>query len=221
MQDSHEDYVRRFASYDARALEEVLRSLDRDKYPERHALAEAELARKRANPGPDSAPAEGVDAAPARPPVSGIGGWLLLPLIGLFIAPCVWGFVLVQYVALALNPQVGAVFGNPDSPHYFPGWSFFIASVTTASLVLVVFTVWLLVDFFRKKRRVPKLMILLLCAGVVLSFGFHLFMLQAPPVLASSTSSWGAKGIVQSLLAAAIWIPYFLKSERVANTFVN
>jgi hypothetical protein len=215
VQDSEEEYKRKVASYGIGTLQEVLASIDREKHPGRYAIAEAELAGRNSDT-PDTDQAG--NGAGAR--VAGIGGWLILPLIGLILSPFLWGYIFVVYLGVALNSQVSAVFGSPSSPHYFPGWPFFVSFVTVSSLFLMAFKAWVLADFLRKKRRTRTLLILALCGNIAFTLGFYLFIRQAPPAL-QAVAGKAVLGLVQSLIAAGIWIPYFLKSERVANTFVK
>lgn len=220
MQGSEEEYRRKVESYGDADLRDILSSIDREKHPERHAIVEAEIALRKADPERGVRRSEADASTSDSNAPSGIGGWLILPFIGLIVAPFVWGFLFFLYLRLALLPQAAAIFGNVNSPQYFPGWAWFVSSVTTVSLAMLALTIWVLVEFIRKKRRVPGLMILVLVLNVLAMLAFHLSMRQAPPILASAAAQ-SIQGVAQTVLAAGIWIPYFLKSKRVANTFVK
>src|SRR4030042_4648624 len=78
---------------------------------------------------------------------SGIGGWLILPAIGLILSP----FLTISTIATDID--------------YLDSYSRYAGLVTGELVilcVLLIFQIFVAVNFYRKKKSAPKLMIYLL-----------------------------------------------------------
>ena len=147
---------------------------------------------------------------------SGIGGWLLLPLLGLALSP-------LRVMADSVT-TFGPLFENDMAGwnNLFAGGPAVAALVVfevLANLALIIYPWVVLTYFLRKKRVVPRLMIVWFIAIPAI------FLIDATALhfAAPDVSDWGSstRDIVRGVVAAAIWIPYFLLSVRVRNTFVH
>lgn len=153
--------------------------------------------------------------AAADPGAVGLGGWLVLPLLGMLGAPIV--------AAIALS-EIWPLVGEPTftAAQRLVIWFELIGN----GVVKVIAPVALLVLFFQKKRMFPLYCITWLVAGLTLIlldllFGYHAFRAyyDTPGVVFWDQQTMRDLG--QTIFGAAIWIPYMLNSKRVQNTFVN
>lgn len=148
---------------------------------------------------------------PAPGPI-GIGGWLLLPMLGLFAAPIVGVMQLVGYADVFSAWQ-----------YLNAGQAVFVVAELAANLTLVLLAPAILLFFmFKRLEMFPGWYMIWAAAGPVflLADAFFAYMLipeQGSEIFDKET----VRGIGRSILSAAIWIPYMMRSERVANTFVN
>jgi hypothetical protein len=134
---------------------------------------------------------------------TGIGGWLILVAISLVVSPIL---ILVRiFVDLQL---LGHEYGIK------PGLAVLILVEAITNTVMLFAIVGLNVLFYRKRRQFPRWMMTYLIAGFVLGLCDHLAAMSFNP-----SASWVA--VFRSLIAMLIWVPYFLQSQRVEQTFVN
>jgi len=121
--------------------------------------------------------------------LEGIGGWLLLPVIGLIIGAVISIFVSILSLFL-LN--------NSEFRIYFIGF--------TIGSFFSVYTLFLI---FKKKKEAPKWAILTV---------WYVAILQVVFALIFPDSEWAdlRSGF---LLSPIIWTLYFSYSKRVKNTF--
>jgi hypothetical protein len=160
------------------------------------------------------------DAPPATEGPKGIGGWLLLPVIGLFVFPIrtLISFA-TDYVPIF---QTGAwgVLTSPDSARYHVLWAPLLVGEMACNLAFLALDVWLLVLLFSKSWRFPKVFI----AFAVLNFVFILLdslIGNQIPAVAQASGQGSATEIIRALVMVAVWVPYMLVSKRVKNTFVK
>jgi hypothetical protein len=73
--------------------------------------------------------------------------------------------------------------------------------------------------FFRKSRRVPMLMVVWLLANTGGQI-VDLLLAQQIAAVAALPDNDGIKELSRSVVGLLIWVPYFLVSKRVKNTFV-
>jgi hypothetical protein len=165
----------------------------------------------------DDAPQEPLGAPPAGTP-AGIGGWLLLPLIGLIISPIRVGILLASYVRL-FAPQTWATLTTPGSAAYDPWWAPLLIFEVAANIVIIAFSLFLLWLFFRKSSRLPGLFVIWLL--VVLGIEIVDVALASQLPAAADGIGDAVKELGRAAVGAAIWIPYFRKSVRVKNTFTR
>ncbi|SFB38047.1 DUF3857 domain-containing protein [Algoriphagus aquimarinus] len=141
----------------------------------------------------------------------GIGGWLVLPAISLIAVPVTIIFSLIdgEYFNSAVWTNIG-VYGAGFKVYY---------GVTFVFLIfLFCFAILTAIFFFKLRTGAPQLFILLI------SINFVSLILEAYvgdqyfPELELDSS---AKDIIRSVLGLFIWIPYFIKSERVKSTFTR
>lgn len=129
--------------------------------------------------------------------LTGIGGWLYFPVTEL-------------WATAILSPIVAIVQVSLESD---------INSFIIISSVLVYFPFWILaiialVLLYKEKKIFPKVMIGIYIVSFILTFiEFIVSYLLAIPDVGS--------GFFRSIIGLAIWVPYFLISKRVKNTFVN
>lgn len=146
-----------------------------------------------------------------------IGGWLVLPLLGLFFTPVrVLNFLISNEY---FNQRVWTELLNPTSNVYSPA----LVAVSMVELVVnvafLVFSVLLIYLFIKRRSSVPRLMVIF----YAVNFGFILLdylLVQALSLPVAGTSET-VRSITTALVGAAIWIPYFNVSERVKATFVE
>lgn len=129
--------------------------------------------------------------------LKGIGGWLILPAIGL-----VFGIIIgtIEFFTL---------------PAYYDG---LYKLELIVYLALLALTIYAAIKFFGKKKNAPKIMIILYSVSLVASlflFGVEL------SVGADEFAVETGKQLVRDIATAVIWIPYFSISKRVKATFVN
>jgi uncharacterized protein DUF2569 len=86
-----------------------------------------------------------------------------------------------------------------------------------ANVGFLVFTLWLGFLFVRKSSRTPSVFITWLAINLAIQLIDLLLIAQIPAIAGESVASVGE--IVRAVIQAIIWIPYFLRSERVRNTF--
>lgn len=150
---------------------------------------------------------------------SGIGGWLILPLIGLIISLIKTAFVLLNQTIPFINSGVIDKLSDPSHPKYSPLWNILSNYELIGNLIFVIFPVVLLIQMFAKSKLFPKLMIALYSTSLIYLLGGYFFYTQLPT--AQDLHNKATVDIIKSLIAALIWIPYFRMSVRVKNTFVH
>ncbi|CAH1211658.1 hypothetical protein PAECIP111893_03451 [Paenibacillus plantiphilus] len=145
---------------------------------------------------------------------SGLGGWLVLVQIGLY-ASIVLMFKTILDGLEMMNSEAWGFFSEF---HVLLGPLIVFEVVVT--ILILLFTVFVLIMFYLKKAILPRLMIILF--GVSAAFAFiDLLWAYQIPLLEELDGGSLIREFVRSLLTCAIWIPYFIRSERVENTFVK
>lgn len=150
------------------------------------------------------------ESAPPAVQPSGIGGWLILPLIGLLLSP-------VRMAILVIGEFKGA-FQAGVWENLPPGLQGFIIAELGANLAVAAFGIVCLVLFLMKSKRTPKLMIAFYVAGAVVVFAD---VLIAAAVFGLKPQSDFLRNVASALVGLCIWVPYFRRSVRVANTFTD
>ena len=170
--------------------------------------------------GADAKPPSRVDGllhpkAPAGP--VGIGGWLLLPAIGLVLSIAATPLRIYNlHTELELSrytfsfSEAGdlSVSSSPatEGEQGYERWAIVINSLWG------VFMLYVAIRFFQQHPSVPKLMIALMVTRVVL-------VLVDQCWVSSVFGAASAVPVIGSVSMAAVWIPYFLVSKRVKATF--
>ncbi|CAH1211663.1 hypothetical protein PAECIP111893_03452 [Paenibacillus plantiphilus] len=155
---------------------------------------------------------------PAPQGISGLGGWLVLVQIVLYST-----FILLLLSAPAyfiLITEVWEGMTSEESIHYHVLWGPMVVIHLVYMALLILLTGYILIQFYRKKAMVPRLMIIFYIAPVV--FGIiNLILLYQIPLALELDEGESLKAVVRDTLTCAIFIPYFIKSKRVRNTFVR
>lgn len=130
----------------------------------------------------------------------GIGGWLLVPFIGMLIS--------IVLVARQLF----------SSEIYDADWTTILTFGAVFKGMLVLYCCYVIFEFLRKKPIVPRLMIIFYymnLIGIIIETSLLLTTVEAT----SEEIKLAYWSIAQNFLVCIIWIPYFKLSDRVDNTF--
>lgn len=188
------------------------------------------MANSTANPPPENDPAkefrqvtEDILQEIRNDAQTRIGGWLLLPMAGLCLIPVLHAERLVQMLPMFERTNWHALTAMA-SPGYHWAWGPALLSELIINTILVLCWPVLIILFMRGKRILPKLLIGYYLLEVVLvcltTFGFSVVTMTRFE-LSGLFSPENVSHILNGSIWAMIWVPYFIVSKRVKNTFVK
>jgi hypothetical protein len=162
---------------------------------------------------------------PGQNSIQGIGGWLVLPLIGLIVTPLRELVILVNDVLPFFEPQKWEVFTSPLSTLYSPWWTPYFVVSLIGCVGVAAWAVVLLVLFFGRKKQLPAVISIFYLAGILWA-AFELVSVlmltsELPQLDDGYLRTNALSRLIGTVAGAAIWIPYFFRSVRVRNTFVR
>ncbi|WP_312242818.1 DUF2569 domain-containing protein [Pantoea sp.] len=137
-----------------------------------------------------------------------IGGWLLLPLAWLIMTMLTCALVLAMYLSPLFNPTWRVTLFSHGSI-LMTQWA---VSLLTAAAVWL-YSIWVMWIFCKRSRRLPRHYVIWLLVTVLLALKTFAFT----PV----SDAKAIQTLLLSLLAAAVFVPYFKRSQRVKQTFVQ
>ncbi|MET0333834.1 MAG: DUF2569 domain-containing protein [Rhizobacter sp.] len=173
---------------------------------------------------PPQASVEAIAPSPETPahqaePID-IGGWLILVAIGLIVTP-------FRVVHLMFNNH-WPIFRdghwdrltNPDSPAYHVLWAPILTYEIVGNFFLMTLAGITLALFFKKSRKTPRFAIIWYAFGPIFLLIDEVLGSFIPAVAAAPDAS-NLRELIRATIIAAIWIPYFLLSKRVKQTFTR
>jgi hypothetical protein len=146
----------------------------------------------------------------------GLGGWLILPRVGLFLSALQHLSSTFRILGL-LKPESWTALTLQGSAVYDPWWAPLLIFELAASVALLMSEILIFYLFWGQRRVVPQLMIAWLIAQVFVAVTDFLLTRQIHS-LATEGSVFDL--VLRSMVLCLVWIPYFLTSRRVKATFV-
>jgi len=154
--------------------------------------------------------------------VSGLGGWLVLVQIGIYLSILLNILTLKRDTIPAFAPDIWDALTSKDSIVYDRLWAPLLIFELVTSILFTLLSVFCLYNLYKKKAIFPKLMIVVYSAGLAIAILEYVLLKQIPIVNEYDLLGQDApQAIIRTAVSCGIWIPYFLRSERVQNTFVN
>lgn len=150
----------------------------------------------------------------------GLGGWLILPAIGLFVLPIRLAVSLSNDFLPIFQKGYWEVLTTPGSEAYHHLWAPLIIFEIAGNTFFIIFDIVLIFLFFAKSYRLPALFIAFLALNLLFVVS-DFFFADLIPAVAAESDAESIKELARSIIGAIIWIPYFLASKRVKNTFVK
>jgi tetratricopeptide (TPR) repeat protein/transglutaminase-like putative cysteine protease len=148
----------------------------------------------------------------------GIGGWLILIVIGNVIrifmdAKMIW---LLQ--AMTFNATRWEALTLPGMPAYSPLWAPMLLFELSCGIVFLVFSILVLILMLKKRFLFPHVMIAIIGASLVYQV-IDLILVNQIAVRGFKPPDDSGVAVFRCVIQACIWIPYFLTSKRVKETF--
>lgn len=157
--------------------------------------------------------------------LEGVGGWLWLPIIGLLFSIYEGYKLFTDGEIILFKPELWVAFTTPGTAFFHSWWVPVIIFTAFLQIVIITFTVVALLAILKKKKFVPAVMIGLYVAGLVMLVMDTLiavfFMPRISAYAADLVKAESLKKLAILVVVAGIWIPYFLRSKRVKNTFTK
>ncbi|HEV7403473.1 MAG TPA: DUF2569 domain-containing protein [Chthoniobacteraceae bacterium] len=150
----------------------------------------------------------------------GLGGWLILVAIGLFVNPIKIGFFIFTTLLPAFSEENWAPLTTPGSESYHPLWAPLLVSELSFNAIIILADLGLLVLFFTRSRKFPKAMIAFYLANLAF-VAADFFLAQLIPQVAAKADAESATELGRMVIGTAIWVPYFFVSKRVKATFIE
>lgn len=150
------------------------------------------------------------------PELTGIGGWLILPMLGIVLS-----LIILPFAIYGQNIQVIEYWDeltNSQSDAFIPLFKELIYFEMLGNVILYALLMLLGYVFFTKKKLTVKIYIFFQLFSLVLTIADIILASVLLDLDVESSDIWD---ILRALIGCAIWIPYFLVSKRVKNTFVN
>ena len=157
------------------------------------------------------------DAAKAEGP-QGIGGWLILPVIGLFVFPVRAAMSFATDYWPIFQDGIWGNLTTPGSEVYHPLWAPVIVGEVSFNGAFLLFDLALLYLLFTRSHRFPKAFIAFTLANLAFVVGDAAIAWQIPAVAARGLEGVAGE-IARTVVVAVVWVPYMLVSKRVRNTF--
>ncbi|MEX0396021.1 DUF2569 domain-containing protein, partial [Providencia rettgeri] len=151
-----------------------------------------------------------------RQELKGIGGWLILPMLGIILSLIILPFSIYEQNAQVIEYWIELT--DPQSSSFIPLFKELIYFEVLGNVILYATLLFLSYVFFTKKKLTIKIYIFFQIFSLVLTVTD---IILASILLDLEVEASDIKDIFRALIACAIWIPYFLVSRRVKNTFVN
>jgi transglutaminase-like putative cysteine protease len=174
--------------------------------------------------GPVSAPPVIVDPAPllSQPasPLEGLGGWLVLVGIGLFVNPVYRCAQLVQNWEGWFSAEVWQGVAMPTGQQYHALFGPLLIFEVLGNIALVAFNILLISMFLARRRAFPMAYIVMFALSVLFMLADEIAGNMIPVVAAKSNATSGGE-LARAVVAGAIWSTYMLRSRRVKETFVR
>jgi len=148
----------------------------------------------------------------------GIGGWLFLPMLGLIVTPFRLGNLILTRFIPIFQEGYWDILTTPGNEAYHQLWAPLLIFEIVGNLIFILFSIALLVLLFSKHHKFPSLMIAFLLSNLAFVFVDY-FAGDLIPAVDNQSDPESLGEMVRVIVGAAIWVPYFRKSERVKNTF--
>ena len=146
-----------------------------------------------------------------------IGGWLILPAIGITISP----------IVLSIQIFTNGFFNHNTWLYYYNSEIDQLTNVLLLfgteivyNFLLLIFALLILILFYQRRTSIPTLITIFYIANVLGPLIDLILVETIIPGQFMKPDTYGTfRDIASSFLRAAIWIPYFNISERVKDTF--
>ncbi|WJQ80502.1 DUF2569 domain-containing protein [Brevibacillus brevis] len=149
----------------------------------------------------------------------GLGGWLIWSTIIVVLSPL---SLLVSVIGIFLD-YAEAIEGLAPFMEQSLSFTLYYYGNILLEIGLLVFSLFLLVFYFQKKKRAPHLFVGLILFYLILNM-IDLLAWASFDNLFGDTSQYvkqSGLSLLHTCITAMIWVPYFRLSIRVKNTFVN
>ncbi|MBL8257814.1 MAG: DUF2569 domain-containing protein [Pseudoxanthomonas mexicana] len=148
----------------------------------------------------------------------GLGGWLILPMIGLALTV----LKILGYFGNQVAPMVADgtydLLTTPGSELYHPLWLPLLLLEGGGNGVLLVMALVAICLYFMRSRWFPRMHITFMLTNAVLLLVLFFFGAKIPALMEAHDVQ-AVSDMTRGLVGAAIWVPYMLTSKRVRNTF--
>lgn len=162
---------------------------------------------------PHSAP---ITSPKPIPELKGIAGWLIFPMLGIVLSLIILPFSIYEQNAQVI--EYWDELTNPLSNSFIPLFKELIYFEMLGNVILYAILLFLCYLFFTKKKLTIRVYIFFQLFSLVLAISD---IILANVLLDLDVEASDIQGIFRGVISCAIWIPYFLVSRRVKNTFVN
>ena len=146
-------------------------------------------------------------------PLAGIGGWLTFFLIVIGVLSPLR--IVVEAVGLANDSATAASFGETWPLVMSAAWL-----MTAAQLAIFALMFWRLVKV-QTWKTVRLVIAGLWIAGLALPLAFNLYLSAIAALPIGFVLELGAFDLIRNSVVSGLWTAYFLRSERVANTYAR
>lgn len=148
-----------------------------------------------------------------------IGGWLVLPAIGIVLSAFVLIYQIVSEGFFNHNTWLSLLNSGLDNAHEIV---FLVGIELIYNILYLIFIVLIILLFFTRRSNTPRLISIFYVISFTVPLLDTLLTYEMfPEYLIEADSTATYKDITRSAIAALIWIPYFHMSDRVKNTFIN
>lgn len=152
--------------------------------------------------------------------LKGLGGWLVVVGLGLFIALARLSYALITvYYPIFADGSFSTITSSGTTMDNTL-WGAILISETLMNAVFIAAFGYLVYLFFSEHYLFPRVYIVTLIASAIyipLDARVCSFVLVDEPIFDYST----AKETLRGLVSTSIWVPYILVSKRVKATFVQ